>query len=62
MKGKVKSYSRAHGYGFLDTEDGDIFFHIQDWGLPESPKPGVRVDFKKVTNKKGFRAISIRRE
>ena len=62
MTGIVKSYSRKHGYGFIEAGGEDVFFHVADWDLPESPRPGIRVRADIKVTKKGVRAINIRRE
>ena len=59
--GKVKQYNADKGFGFIGSNEGDVFFHISDY--PESlgePKRHQRVKFNIVDNGGGkLRAIKI---
>lgn len=59
MTGKIKSFSRAHGYGFLTSEGKDIFFHILDF-KGDTPTVGTTVWFETYESKKGLRAKNIK--
>lgn len=62
MKGKVISFSRSHGYGFiLDDSSEYVYFHIKDWNDYMKVRAGDEVEFKKEVTEKGARAISVRR-
>lgn len=57
MKGKIKSFSRRTGYGFIESEKGDVFFRILDcWN---NPMKGQEVKFDIVESPKGLRAINV---
>ena len=57
MIGKIKSFSRMNGYGFVETDKGDIFFHILD--CKTKPEVGQEVEFDIVESPKGLRAINV---
>ena len=61
MTGKIKSFSRTHGYGFVQAGREDVFFHIIDWCEKDDPKVGEDVDFMWLESEKGLRATKIRR-
>lgn len=61
MTGKIKSFSRSHGYGFVEAGREDVFFHIIDWNEKDDPVIGEDVDFMWLESEKGLRAIRIRR-
>ena len=60
MRGKVKSFSPTHGYGFITAGDTDYFFHILQ--CKEKVNTGDTVLFDLKTTPKGVRAIRVRRE
>ncbi|AYA02697.1 cold shock domain-containing protein [Acinetobacter sp. WCHAc010034] len=61
-QGKVKQYDPAKGYGFIGSEEGDVFFHISDFPAAEGePKRNERVKFSVVDNGGKFKAIKIER-
>lgn len=63
MTGKIISFSRTHGYGFvLGDDDEYVYFHITNWTDYMKCRVGDRVEYKKEVNDKGARAIEIRRE
>ena len=60
MIGTIKSFSRSHGYGFIEAGD-DYFFHATEWQSVVFPKAGDRVEFDTKESRKGVRAINVRR-
>jgi len=60
MTGRIKSFSRAHGYGFIEFDGKDIFFHILDYKGQGTPSVGTTVWFETYESRKGLRAKNIR--
>lgn len=63
MKGTVKFYNEAKGFGFIGVEGGDdVFVHynaIQPNGLRTLPE-GAAVEFETVPGRKGLQADNVR--
>lgn len=63
MTGKIVSFSRMHGYGFvLGDDDEYVLFHVKAWNDYMKCKIGDRVEYTKEITPKGARATAIRRE
>jgi CspA family cold shock protein len=60
--GKVKWFSDAKGYGFIETEEGDVFGHHSDITAEgfRSLQEGQEVELDVVEGEKGPRARNVR--
>jgi len=63
MRGKVKWFNEAKGYGFIEKEDGsgDVFVHfsaIQSEGF-KTLHEGEQVEFDIVDSDKGPKAVNV---
>lgn len=61
MVGIIKSFSRSHGYGFIEANDKDLYFHVNDWLSSGSPVVGNDVQFAAYKTVKGYKARKVRR-
>lgn len=59
MTGTVISFSSSRGYGFIDTHDGEYWFHASEWLGRDKPKPGDKVDFLPLDTERGKRAYIV---
>ena len=60
MTGQVKFFKRDHGFGFIRTADGEVFFHVSDvrCGV-EQLRAGAPVEFELAEGKQGVRAVQL---
>jgi CspA family cold shock protein len=62
-QGTIKKLVADRGFGFINSEQGDIFFHLsslQGEAVFEDLKEGQVVDFETEQGPKGPRAISVK--
>ena len=64
MKGKVKTFNKQKGYGFINSleVDGDIFFHYSTIEMEgfKTIDVGVEVEFELESSDKGKRAKKVK--
>ena len=64
MTGKVKTFNKQKGYGFIKPENGDdIFFHYSSLIMEgfKTIDPDTEVSFYVEDTEKGPRAVNIQR-
>lgn len=60
MQGTVKFYNESKGFGFIETQDGDIFVHATGIKKGETLNTGDKVQFEIVDGKKGPNAKNVK--
>jgi len=61
LRGKVKWFNNAKGFGFIENGDGDVFVHysvIESDGF-RSLKDGDEVDYEIQRGPKGLQAVRV---
>lgn len=62
LKGIVRWFSNAHGYGFVQDTDGvDVFVHYSVIQMPgyKSLEDGQEVEYEATTGPKGLHATTV---
>jgi CspA family cold shock protein len=59
-QGRVKRYERNAGYGFIETEQGDLFVHHTALRDRELLLAGQQVEFQVEQGDRGPRAVNVR--
>ena len=62
IKGTVKWFNEAKGFGFIETEDnGDVFFHFSQLVMEgfKTIEEGTEVEFELVEGDRGLQAHDI---
>ncbi len=61
MQGKVKWFNEKKGYGFIESEEGDVFVHfsaIQQEGF-KTLEEGQEVEFDIIEGERGKQAVNV---
>ncbi len=64
MTGKVKSFNKGKGYGFIVVDDEkEIFFHYSDLVMDgfKTIDPDTEVEFEVIETERGLQAKEIKR-
>ncbi len=65
LKGVIKNWDNAKGWGFIVTsEEEDLFFHVSDLDItlkPNEVRAGMVVKFDVRQDMKGAKAVRVRR-
>lgn len=61
-QGSIKKLVADRGFGFINTAQGDVFFHLSSLsdGVFEDLQEGQLVEFETEDGPKGPRAVSVR--
>ena len=62
MEGTVKSFNHKRGYGFIDHNGQDVFFHYTDLVMEgyRKVRPNKKVTFDIIESPGGLRATNIK--
>ena len=63
MLGKVKFFNPIKGFGFIETKEGDLFFHISEFDDYKKVKidSGDEVEFEVGSSRRGKKATNIKK-
>ncbi len=62
MKGKVKMFNAARGFGFITGEDGkDVYVHSTAIAAGGSLSVGDEVEYEVETGERGLRAKNVKK-
>ncbi len=63
MQGKVKKFNKEKGFGFITTDNGDVFFHYSQLIMEgfKTVDEGETVEFDLVEGDRGPQAHNIKR-
>lgn len=59
VEGKVKFFNEKKGFGFIVTDNGDIFLHVSKITNNIIPKEGDLATFDIVNDKRGLQAHNV---
>jgi len=59
LKGRVKFYNEEKGFGFIQCEGGDFFYHVTN--VIGTVKKDDNVTFEPKEGKRGMNAINVRK-
>lgn len=63
MQGKVKKFNKEKGFGFITTDNGDVFFHYSQIEMEgfKTVEEDETVEFELVDTDRGPQAHHIKR-
>ena len=62
MKGKVKMFNTARGFGFITGDDGkDVYVHVTAIEGGAALAPNDAVEYEVETSEKGLRAKGVKK-
>ncbi len=61
MQGIVKWFDRNRGFGFIESEGKDYFFHISMLEANSKINKGDKVSFEAKESSRGIRAVKVRK-
>lgn len=62
MLGKIKTFNKGKGYGFITAGEGqDIFFHYSELIMEgfKTIEPGTEVEFEQIETERGLQAKKV---
>lgn len=61
MQGVVKWFDMKRGFGFIESEGKDYFFHISMLEANSKIEKGDKVFFEALQAPKGFKAVKVKK-
>lgn len=59
-QGKVKFFNDTRGFGFIETDDGDVFVHVSNIVGAQTLSEGQTVEFEVGQGRKGPEATNVK--
>nr|WP_317632023.1 cold-shock protein [uncultured Flavobacterium sp.] len=58
QEGTIKFFNETKGFGFITSDNGDVFVHVS--GLVDEVRENDRVTYDVEKGKKGLSAVNVR--